>query len=390
MNLRGKKIVVCVTGSVAAIETPKLVRELRRLGADIFCVISKSAKGIIHQDVLEWASNNKVVTRITGNVEHVKLAGNVPEKADLIIVAPATANTIGKIANAIDDTAVTTFVTTALGTGIPLIIVPAMHGSMYKHPIVKENIAKLKRINVSFMQPRVEEGKAKFPPVKSVVETISNSLAEKDLAGKTILVTAGPTVEAIDSLRYLTNKSSGKTGVWIADAAVVRGAKVILIRGPTKVEPTQQMRDIKVNSAKEMFTAVKKNSKAGIMIHTAAVADYTLKEKQGKIESGKSFSLKLTPTAKILDQVKKWNKKIFLVGFKAEYGVPEKQLVESAFKKLKESKADLIVANDLKKKTGGIGHNSNEVYVVDRAKKVRHFGLMHKKDIANKILALVK
>ena len=126
------------------------------------------------------------------------------------------------------------------------------------------------------------------------------------------------------------------------------------------------------------------------MIHTAAVADYTLKEKQGKIESGKSFSLKLTPTAKILDQVKKWNKKIFLVGFKAEYGVPEKQLVESAFKKLKESKADLIVANDLKKKTGGIGHNSNEVYVVDRAKKVRHFGLMHKKDIANKILALVK
>ncbi|MDP6670516.1 MAG: bifunctional phosphopantothenoylcysteine decarboxylase/phosphopantothenate--cysteine ligase CoaBC, partial [archaeon] len=312
--LKGKKIVLCVTGSVAAIEAPKLARELRRSGADVFCVMSKSAKGIIHPDVLEWASEREVVTKITGKVEHVKLAGDIPEKADLVVIAPCTANTLGKIAAGIDDTPVTTLVTTAFGSKIPLLVVPAMHGSMYKHPIVLENIAKLKKLGVVVMEPKLEEGKAKFPGINHVVTEIKGCLSKKDLLGKKILVTAGPTAEDIDDIRYISNKSSGKMGVWLAEEAVARGAKVVLVRGNTMVEPNCVLKDINVKSAQELFAAIKENINADVIIHAAAVSDYTVEKQGGKISSEKGLALELTPTTKVLEKIKELNSSIFLIG----------------------------------------------------------------------------
>ena len=215
--LKDKKIVFCVTGSVAAIETPKVVRELKRMGAEVNCVMSDNAQQIIHPYVLEWASDNEVVTKITGKVEHVKLAGEVPDKADLILIAPATSNTIGKIANGIDDTPVTTVTTTAFGSDIPIVIVPAMHISMYNHSILQENIKKLKKHGVDFIEPRIDENEAKFPDTQKIINHIILKFTKKDLKGKKILVTAGPTIEDIDAVRYISNKSSGKMGVWLAE-----------------------------------------------------------------------------------------------------------------------------------------------------------------------------
>lgn len=388
--LKGKKIVVCVTGSVAAIESPKLVRELRRMGAKVHCVMSDNAQQIIHPYVLEWASDNEVVTKITGKVEHVKLAGEVPDKVDLILIAPATLNTIGKIANGIDDTPVTTVTTTAFGSNIPIVIVPAMHISMYNHPILQENIKKLKKHGVDFIEPRIDENKAKFPDTQKIINHIILKFTKKDLKGKKILVTAGPTIEDIDVVRYISNKSSGKMGVWLAEEAYKRGANVILIRGNTTVEPAYSFRDIKVRSANEMFNAIKKNIEVNVVIHAAAVSDYTINKKDEKISSENKINLELLPTTKIFEKIKDMNKNVFLIGFKAEYKKSKQELIERAYKKLKIARADMIVSNDVSRKDAGFDADTNEVYIIDSKKNVKDIKLTHKRIIANQILDMIK
>jgi phosphopantothenoylcysteine decarboxylase/phosphopantothenate--cysteine ligase len=388
--LKGKKIVVCVTGSIAAIESPKLVRELRRMGAEVHCVMSDNAQQIIHPYVLEWASDNEVVTKITGKVEHVKLAGEVPDKADLILIAPATSNTIGKIANGIDDTPVTTVATTAFGSDIPIVIVPAMHISMYNHPILQENIKKLKKHGVDFIEPRIDENKAKFPDTQKIINHIILKFTKKDLKGKKILVTAGPTTEDIDAVRYISNKSSGKMGVWLAEEAYKRGANVILIRGNTTVEPAYSFRDIKVRSANEMFNAIKKNIEVNVVIHAAAVSDYTINKKDEKISSENKINLELLPATKIFEKIKDMNKNVFLIGFKAEYKKTKEELIERAYKKLKIARADMIVSNDVSRKDAGFDADTNEVYIIDSKKNVKDIKLTHKRVIANQILDMIK
>ncbi len=389
-DLKDKKIVVCVTGSVAAIESPKLVRELRRMGAKVHCAMSDNAHQIIHPHVLEWASENDVITSISGKVEHIKMAGEVPDKADLILIAPATSNTIGKIANGIDDTLVTTITTTAFGSKIPIVIVPAMHLSMYNHPIVQENINKLKKYGVDFIQPRIEENKAKFPEIQEIINHIILKFAQKDLKGKKILVTAGPTIEDIDAVRYISNRSSGKMGVWLAEEAYKRGADVTLIRGNTTVEPMYPFKDIKVRSANDMFKAIKDNIKVNVVIHAAAVSDYTTDKKDEKISSEDKINLELLPTTKIFERIKNMNKNLFLIGFKAEYKKTKKELIEKAYKKLKIAKADLIVSNDVGRKNAGFDSDMNEVYIIDTNKNVKNIKLTHKRIIANKILDMIK
>ena len=389
-KLKNRKIVVCVTGSVAAIETPKLVRELRRNGAEVFCVMSDNATKIIHPYVLEWASDNEVVTEITGKVEHVKLVGVTPEKADLLIVAPCTANTLGKIAHGIDDTPVTTFVTTAFGSKTPIVLVPAMHISMYNHPIVRENIEKLKRLGVSIVEPRIEENKAKFPSIEKIINHIILKLRRKDLRGRKILVTAGPTIEDIDAVRYITNRSSGKMGVWLAEEAYSRGADVTLIRGENSINPIFPFKDIRVRSTKEMLSAIKENINVDVVIHAAAVSDFMIKKKDKKISSKNEVYLKLEPTPKILGKIKEWNEKVFLVGFKAEYKVSRNELIRRAFERLKSSKADLIIANEVGKEGRGFASDTNEVFVIDPEKNIKHLKLAHKRKIANQILDEIK
>ena len=194
--LKDRKVALCITGSVAAVKCPEIARELMRNGAEVSTVMSAMAQKIIHPYLMEWATGNPVVTELTGKIEHVMLAGEGMGKADLVLVAPATANTISKIACGIDDTPVTTVVSTAFGSGIPIMIVPAMHESMYRHPVVTENVRKLGSLGVEFVGPRVEEGKAKIAEVKEIVDAVIRRLTVKrDLAKRKVLVTAGPTLE---------------------------------------------------------------------------------------------------------------------------------------------------------------------------------------------------
>ena len=203
-TLSGKRIVVGVTGSIAAVRVVDLIRDLIRRGAQVHCVMSSAAAQILHPYALEYASGHTVIREITGRVEHVEFCG-VGGKADLLLVAPATANTIGKMAQGIDDTPVTTFATTAIGSGKPVMVVPAMHEAMYRHPAVLRNLDALRALGVAVIDPRMEEGKAKIADSAHVVFEVERMLGPRDLLGKKILITSGSNAEAIDPIRILTN-----------------------------------------------------------------------------------------------------------------------------------------------------------------------------------------
>jgi phosphopantothenoylcysteine decarboxylase/phosphopantothenate--cysteine ligase len=396
-ELRSKVIVLCITGSVAASECPEIARSLMRHGAEVFTVMSPMSRMIIHPYLMEWATGNMVITELTGKIEHVALAGDHPRKADLILVAPATANTISKIACGIDDTTVTSVVTTALGSRIPIIIVPAMHATMYNHPILAENMKKLQALGLEFIEPRVEEGKAKIARTSEIVDAVIRRLTiRQDLAGLRVLITAGPTVEHMDPIRVITNRSSGKMGVALAEEALSRGADVTLVYGPGTAAPPVTARVVSVETTDQMYEAVVselKSKKYDLAIAAAAAADWKVKNPFAyKISTRKLdlLSLELEPTRKIIDQIKKISPKVFLVGFRAEYKLPKKELIESAHKKLVEANADLIVINDIGKKGAGFGTETNEVFIIDKEKKAIHVPLAHKRQVARKILDAAK
>ncbi|MFX1369993.1 MAG: flavoprotein, partial [Promethearchaeota archaeon] len=196
--LEGRKIALCITGSVAAVECVSIARLLMRHGAEVYSMMSPMAQKIIHPYLMEWATGNPCITELTGQIEHITFAGKHDDRVDLVLIAPSTANTVGKIANGIDDTPVTTTASSAIGARIPVLIVPAMHESMYEHPAVIENIRKLRSIGVHVMSPRREEAKAKIPSPDAIVEYVMGLLGPQDFVGKEILVTAGPTIGWID------------------------------------------------------------------------------------------------------------------------------------------------------------------------------------------------
>ncbi|WP_048148441.1 bifunctional phosphopantothenoylcysteine decarboxylase/phosphopantothenate--cysteine ligase CoaBC [Palaeococcus ferrophilus] len=381
-KLVGKKIVLAIPGSIAAVECVKLARELIRHGAEVHAVMSENAQKIIHPYAMEFATGNPVVTEITGFIEHVELAGEHENKADLVLVCPATANTISKIACGIDDTPVTTVVTTAFAH-TPIMIAPAMHSTMYDHPIVKENIEKLKKLGVEFIGPRFEEGKAKVASIEEIVYHVMRKLHPKSLEGKRVLVTAGATREYIDPIRYITNASSGKMGVAIAEEAELRGAEVTLVRTKGSV-PSLVENQIEVETVEEMLEAIENELKAkkyDAVVLAAAVSDFRVKEKAGaKIKSGKSITLELEPTPKIIDLVKELQPEVFLVGFKAETGLSEEELVEAARKQIQRAGSDLVVANTLK----AFGSEENEVVLVGR-EHVKKLPRMSKRELAERL-----
>lgn len=393
--LKGKKIILCVTGSVAAVKSPEIARELMRLGAEVFAVMTSMAKEIVHPYMLEWATGNPVVTKLTGQIEHVTYAGEHDRKADLILVAPCTANTIGKVAAGIDDTPVTTTLTTGIGSGIPVIIAPAMHASMYNHPVVIENINKLEKIGIKVLMPRIEEGKAKIPETMEIVKAVVDRLTVKGkLEGKRVLVTAGPTREYIDAFRFISNPSSGKMGVAVAEEAFRQGAEVTLIYGPGIAKPPIGVRVVNVESTEEMLKStikVLKEKKYDIAILTAAASDFgPIKREMVKTPSSQGkWVLELKSLPKIVEEIKKIDPEIVLVGFKAEYNVPLETLIERAYSRLKEVEMDFIVANDVSKKGVGFGTDTNEVYIIDSKKNVTHLPLIDKDEIAKKIIEMV-
>ena len=386
-KLLGKSIVLGITGSIAAVESVKLARELMRHGAEVYAVMTSDAKKILHPYALEFATGNPVVDEITGKIEHVSYAGDHDRKCDLILIAPSTANTISKIAYGIDDTPVTTVVSTGFGK-IPIIIVPAMHSSMYKNPIILENIDKLKNHGVLFLTPKFEENKAKLPDIDEIVQAVIRKLHVKDFSGKKVLVTAGPTIEKIDDVRFITNNSSGLMGIKIAEEFDMRGAEVTLVLGHTKLE--SYVKTIPVEKFDEMHDAVMSNTDADIAVFTAATSDFHVdKPCSGKISSDSSTTINLIPNKKIVQEYSS-NSKAFVVGFKAEYGVPEDELLRRAYDRLSSSNMNLIVANDVGKEKRGFQSETNEVFIIDKTKKVYHLSLEHKEKISEKIVDIIK
>ncbi|HKZ62214.1 MAG TPA: bifunctional phosphopantothenoylcysteine decarboxylase/phosphopantothenate--cysteine ligase CoaBC [Nitrososphaera sp.] len=389
-ELTGRKIVLCITGSVAAYRAIDLARLLMRHDADVYAVMTEStAATLLNPEMMKWATGNDVVTKLTGNLEHVMLADY--GMSDLIIVYPCTANTLGKMAAGIDDTPVTSVLSVALGSKIPVLVVPAMHEAMYENQFIQQNVENL-RGHVTLVEPTLEEGKAKVAEPEQVLEAAIAVLSKGPLAGKRVLVTAGSTVEYIDPIRVVTNTSSGKMGVAIAQEAERMGAAVTLVYGHGS-EPANG-RAVRVNTSEEMHKAViseLSSKKYDVVIMAAAVADFMPARKSVKkidTRAGK-LELSLVATKKIIDEVKKKSKGTFLVAFKADYNVSDSALIGKAYKKLQECDADIVVANDLGKKGSEVGSYRNQVFIVDKKKKIIHLPLESKPAIARKLLELV-
>lgn len=382
VELSGKKAVLCISGSVAAYKAIELARMLMRHGADVTCVASKAATNLIKPSYFKWATGNQVITDLTGDLEHIKIADY--RKSDLIVVYPCTANTLGKLANGIDDTPISTVLSVGLGSKIPIMIVPAMHQAMYENPAVTKNIEFLKR-KVDLVPPAFIEGKAKAAEPEHILEIILEKFGSSSiLLGKRVLITGGPTIEYIDPVRVISNQSSGKTGVLLAKEFLTAGSTVTLVYGPGREEPPRGVRTIKIETGKEMLEAVKKElrKRFDVVILAAAVSDYTVsRPSRTKIKSNaKKVSLEMRRATKIIDQIKKIQPDLFLVGFKAEADLPKRKLVSSARDKLKEANADLIVANDIGKKYKK-NPSQNKVLLVD-SKSVIESRWVNKEKIA--------
>lgn len=370
MGLEDKTIVLGVTGSIAAVECVKLVHELRRRGAEVHAVMTEAAQGIVHEWSLQFATGNPVVTEITGDVEHVEYCGELESdfesfrdtdaKADLLLIAPATANTVGKIASGIDDTPVTTFATTALGSGIPVLVAPAMHEPMYDHPGVMENLDRLDEWDVGIIPPKIEEDKAKLADKEDIATECERFLSHGPLDGKRVVVTSGRTEEAIDPIRVLTTRSSGKMGRAVAEEAYVRGAEVSIIHNYDGEVRYGESRVIE--SAEEMIDATLEEVGRGcdIFVSAAAISDYTVESEDTKIESGRDLVLHMEKVPKLVDKVREKSPDSYIVGFKAETGLDRDTLISEARGVMERVGLDLVVAND----AGVMGKDDASVILV--------------------------
>lgn len=385
-ELSGKKIVLCVAGSVAAYKAIELARLLMRHGADVICVASEAVTRLVQPDYFKWATGNPVLTKLTGKLEHISLADY--KRSDLILVYPATANTLGKLANGIDDTPISTVLTVGFGAKIPIFMALAMHQAMYENVAVLRNIEFLQG-KVEFIEPKMIEGKAKAAEPEDVLDYVLDRFGLSSvLSGKNVLITAGPTIEPIDTVRILTNQSSGKTGVLLAKEMISAGAKVTLVYGPGTEKPPKGAKIILIKTVQQMFDAVKKELKAKkfhVAILSAAPADYTTTPIKSKIKSDKpSITIKLKKAPKIIDNIKKIQEDIFLVGFKAETNISRQKLIESAKKKLKNSRSDLIIANDIGSKYQK-NQQLNQVLIIDKSGKIIDSGRKNKQEISKLI-----
>jgi phosphopantothenoylcysteine decarboxylase/phosphopantothenate--cysteine ligase len=399
--LTGKKIVLCITASVAAYKAIDLSRLLMRNGAEVYPVMSKSTESkLLTKEILDWATGNKTVTELTSGLEHIALANY--GKSDLILVYPCTANTLGKFVNGIEDSPVTTVLSVAFGSRIPIVIAPAMHEAMYENIIIAENIQKLKSLGVSILEPSISEDKAKVISADSVVQFVINKIGnnkERMKSNVNVLVTAGSTVEYIDSVRILTNLSSGKMGLNIAQQCLDKGFNVTLVygHGTLNIPDDPRMNIIRVRTTEEMFKAVKERilrGKQHVVFHAAAIADFSIshssKNRSYKMDTRNGTkTLKLVPTAKIIDRIKEFDKKVFLVAFKTEYDILEELLIKKAFDKLRECNGDLIVANDVSRRGCDFGSDTNEVYIIDKEKNITHVPLKSKREIARNLVKIV-
>ncbi|MEK6911545.1 MAG: bifunctional phosphopantothenoylcysteine decarboxylase/phosphopantothenate--cysteine ligase CoaBC [Candidatus Thermoplasmatota archaeon] len=365
-QLKGKTIVLAVTGSIAAVETVKLARELIRHGAEVVPVLSKDAMEILHPNALQFATGVSPITKFDGAVPYIELVGT-HGRADLLLIAPATSNTIAKIAMGIDDTTVATFAQNALGAGIPIMIAPAMHETMYANPIVAAHIRTLQKHGVEFVAPKLEEEKAKLADLVEIVERVIRRLGTRELAGKRVVVVAGATAEPIADIRIVTNRSTGETGIELAKAAFEKGADVELWLGRHQ-SPAPHYIPAKTFETTADLAAMAKSMKADVCIVPAAISDFAPRKEKGKIPSRKGdVTLHLKPTPKVLPALRRGSK--VLVGFKAEALVKDAELKSRAIALLKEAGLDIVVANDVTR----VGKDKTAIVILDRKGRAEAF-----------------
>jgi phosphopantothenoylcysteine decarboxylase/phosphopantothenate--cysteine ligase len=382
--LEDRNILLGITGSIAAYKAADIVRRLIDEGGEVSVVMTEAAARFITPYTLETLTGNPVCTDLFKDpFSHINLSKN----ADLFLIAPATANTINKLSCGIADNLLSNLWLTFEG---PVLMAPAMNERMYRHAIVQKNIKLLHKTGVNFVGPVSgslacgDEGAGKMAEVSSIVEAAIAALTPKDLKGQTVLVTAGPTREAIDPVRYISNRSSGKMGYAVARAAVRRGARVTLISGPSSETTPESVSLISVETASEMERAVMKYvSGANVLIMSAAVSDFMpLLKAEVKHEKADINSLKLKRTTDIIRKVGGQKKKCFLIGFAAETGNP----VDRAQKKIRDKNLDLIVMNDVSQKGAGFEVDTNIVTIIDKKGDSTEYPIMKKIDVANVIL----
>ncbi len=388
--MTGKTVLLGVTGGIAAYKAVDVVSQLRKLGCEVLIIMTEAATKLVSPLTFQSLSHNPVYTEMWAepkrwSVEHIALA----ERADLVLIAPATANIIGKLANGIADDLLST---TVMATTAPVLIAPAMNHHMYENPIVQANMRKLAGFGYRFIEPEYgqlasgAQGKGRLPGTGAIIDAATAVLAAKaDLAGQTVLVTAGPTREAIDPVRHLSNPSTGKMGYAVAAAARDRGAKVILISGPTQVEPPAGVELIRVVTAVQMYQAVmQRYAEASIIIKSAAVADYRpVQAAAQKIKKGEgAMAIELERNPDILFELGQKKGDRILVGFAAETN----DLVENAVAKYRKKNLDLIIANDVTMEGAGFAGDTNIVKLISMDGKIEEVPKMPKRQLADVVL----
>ncbi len=410
-------IVLGITGSIAAVRAFDLCRELRRRGFEVQVVMSEAAEGIITEAAMEFASGRKVISKISGRVEHVKYfgtgkggkgngggrkgrSGNGGEKgrAGLLLIAPATANTISKIAMGIDDTPVTTFATIAIGSGKPVLLAPAMHEPMYEHPIVRENLAKLAGRGVRVIEPLMAEGKAKLADIEGIVFEVQRALwgalAEGGgkgikngpaLAGKKVLVASGAFYEKIDEVRVITNLSSGKMGLALAKACALEGAEVKMV-GNGAHKPFIDFEGAETaGELEEKILRALRNKSYDCFFCPAAIPDFTTSPKKGKMDSGMKAVMELKPREKLLPRIAEKFPGLKIIAFKALWGKSRNGVERAAVAFRRGNGFFAVVATDLKKTPPGA--DRGEFFFCGQGKKWLKGA---KAEIAGKIVRMLR
>lgn len=389
-----KCVVIGVTGGIAVYKALDVISALRKKDIEVHVIMTESASKFVNPLTFQSISQNMVVTDMFAEpkaweIQHISLA----QKADLMLIAPATANVIGKISNGIADDMLST---TVMATKAKVLIAPAMNTNMYQNPIVQNNISKLKDFGYKFIEPASgrlacgDIGIGKLADVNTIVERVIEELEDKeqDLLGKKVLVSAGPTIAPIDPVRYITNRSTGKMGYAIAKEARDRGAEVILVSGPTNLEPPKNVKIINIKTNEEMTKEILQNFKwADIVIKSAAVADYKPKEySKEKIKKGEGdLNICLTRDNDILKFLGEIKTHQVLVGFAAE----SDNVLENAERKLKNKNLDFIVANDITSSDTGFGSEDNKVVILSKNNEKLELEKMSKKKVASNIFDMI-
>ncbi len=381
--LRNKSVLLGVTGGVAAYKAVDLIRRLREEGTSVTVIMTEAAKKFVTPLSLEIASQNRVYSDpFSDPMIHITL----PAHADIMVIAPATANTIAKFAKGIADNLLSTCLLSFTGK---IVIAPSMNWRMYENPIFQDNLKYLLSRGIIQVGPERgslacgEEGMGRMSETAEIIETIKSALSPKDLTREKVIVTAGPTREYLDPIRFVSNRSSGKMGYAIARAALRRGAEVTLISGPSALSQPRGVKFVSVETAVEMFDAVNQElSSSTVLVMSAAVSDFMPAQRaEEKIEKSEELLLRLSQTPDILSEIGKREDRPFVIGFAAETG----KKIERARRKLKEKNMDMIVLNDVTKAGSGFDVDTNSVVIHDREKEIS-LPLLSKDSVAEAIL----